>query len=254
MTALGTYRTIRVTLAGGVATVTLDRPGRMNAFDPVMVAEFARLWPAVREDDDVRVVVLRAAGDRAFCTGMDVKAAWDGTRNPWARQDPGRALSPKWGHQVYKPLVCAVHGMAAGGAFYWLNEADLVLASPDASFFDPHVSSGTAAAPGPIGLSRRIGLGAVLEMTLLGKDRRIDAERAHRLGLVNEVVTDGLWERADQVARTIAGHDPLAVQGSVRAIWEGIDQPRTTALDRSLAYSQLAAAHAAAPTPPKDSA
>ncbi|MER6151600.1 enoyl-CoA hydratase/isomerase family protein [Streptomyces hirsutus] len=254
MTALGSYETIDVAVEGGVATVTLDRPERMNAFDPVMVAEFARLWPAVRNEDDVRVVVLRAAGDRAFCTGMDVKASWDGTQNPWARQDPGRALSPKWGHQVWKPLVCAVQGMAAGGAFYWLNEADLILASDDASFFDPHVSFGMAAAPGPIGLSRRIGLSAVLEMTLLGKDRRIDAARALQLGLVTEVVADGLWERADRIAHAIAAHDPLAVQGSVRAVWEGLDQPRTTALDRSLGYSQLAAAHAVAPTHPKGTA
>ncbi|WKU03539.1 enoyl-CoA hydratase/isomerase family protein [Micromonospora sp. HUAS LYJ1] len=243
MSPVPTTTTVAVDLDGAVATLTLNRPERMNAFDPTMVAEFADIWAWVRTDPRVRVVVLRAAGDRAFCTGMDVRAQWSWPDDVWSHEDPGRTLSPKWGQRVWKPLICAVRGMAAGGAFYWLNEADLVLAAPEATFFDPHVTYGMTAAPGPIGLSRRIGVGAVLELTLLGNDRRLDAQRAYQLGLVNEVVDGGrLDARAAELARVLAERDPTAVQGAVRAVWESLDLPRTVALERSLSYSQISTA------------
>jgi enoyl-CoA hydratase/carnithine racemase len=222
-----------------VATITLNRPEAMNSFDQVMCDEFSHLWAAIRDDDDVRAVVLRAAGDRAFCTGVDVKKGLDTASNVWSRTDPGEQLSPKLNH-VWKPVVTAVHGMAAGGAFYWINESDIVICSEDATFFDPHVSYGMTAALEPIGLARRVPLGEALRIALLGLDERMSSDRALQIGLVSEVVaTDGLWARADELARIIAAKPPAAIQGTVRAIWESLDSTRTHALRTGLSYTQI---------------
>jgi enoyl-CoA hydratase/carnithine racemase len=130
--------------------------------------------------------------------------------------------------------------MAAGGAFYWINEADIVICSEDATFFDPHVTYGMVAALEPIGLARRIPLGEVLRMALLGVDERMSAGRALTIGLVTEVVPrDLLRARARQLAGLIAAKPPVAVQGTVRAIWESLDETRSQALERGLAYTLI---------------
>jgi enoyl-CoA hydratase/carnithine racemase len=222
-----------------VLTVTLNRPERMNAFNDQMCEEFSELWRVVRETDDIHAVVLRAAGDRAFCTGVDVKEGIVKQANVWSQEDPGRRLGPK-SSRVWKPVICAVQGMAAGGAFYWLNEADVLICSDDATFFDPHVSYGMVAALEPIGLSRRIPLGEALRIALTGLAERVTAETALRIGLVSEITTrEQLWPRASELAGLIAGNSPAAVQGTVRAVWESLDSGRTNAMDRGLGYTQL---------------
>jgi enoyl-CoA hydratase/carnithine racemase len=231
--------TVRYEVTEHVATVTLDRPEAMNSFNQAMLDDFSRIWQTVKDDDDVHVVVLRAAGDRAFCTGVDVKEGIHRHENVWSQTDPGEQLSPK-ANQVWKPLICAVHGMAAGGAFYWLNEADIVICSEDATFFDPHVSYGMTAALEPIGLARRIPLGEVLRIALMGLHERVSAQKAMQIGLVSEVVPRAqLWEHADRLAGIIAAQPPAAVQGTVRAIWESLDSTRTQALRTGLSYTQL---------------
>src|SRR4051812_20223500 len=133
------FETILYDVSDHIATVTLNRPDKLNSFNQMMCDEFTVVWNLVREDDDIHAVVLRAAGDRAFCTGVDVKEGINMTSNPWSQLDPGEQLSPKQ-NAVWKPVVCAVHGMAAGGAFYWINESDVIICSDDATFFDPHVT------------------------------------------------------------------------------------------------------------------
>ena len=107
-----TYRTISYELVDHVATVTLNRPERLNAFNQAMLEDFTALWSDVRLDDSVRVVVLRAAGDRAFCTGVDVHEGYDRPDNVWSDEDPSAALGPRV-NRVWKPVVTAVHGMVA---------------------------------------------------------------------------------------------------------------------------------------------
>jgi enoyl-CoA hydratase/carnithine racemase len=222
-----------------VATITLDRPDVLNAFDQRMCDEFARVWRLIRLDDTVHAVVLRAAGERAFSTGVDVSNPLAFAENVWSQDDPGASLGPK-ANSVWKPVVCAVQGMAAGGAFYWINEADIVICSEDATFFDPHVTYGLTAALEPIGLSYRVPLGEALRIALMGLDERVSAQRALAIGLVTEVVTTAdLWARAHAIASTIAAKPPAAVQGTVRAIWEALDVGRTAALQRGLAYTQI---------------
>jgi enoyl-CoA hydratase/carnithine racemase len=233
------FETIIYEVDDHIATITLDRPEAMNAFNQPMCDEFEHVWKIIRDDDDVRVVVLRAAGERAFCTGYDVKQELRWPENVWRQEDPGTQLSPKL-NLVWKPVIAAVHGMAAGGAFYWLNESDIIICSEDATFFDPHVTYGMTSALEPIGLLRRIPLGEVLRWALLGLDERLSPKRALEIGLVSEVVTrDELWSRAHQLAAIIAAKPPAAIQGTVRAIWESLDMTRSQALRVGLSYAQL---------------
>lgn len=222
-----------------VATITLNRPEQLNAFNRTMCEEMARAWRAVKLDESVHAVVLRAAGDRAFSAGLDIKAPYGQPENIWNHEDPGEALSPKW-QKMWKPVVCAVQGMCTAGAFYFINESDVVICADDATFFDSHVSAGLVCALEPIGLMRRIGLGETLRIALMGNDERVSADTALRIGLVSEVVSsDQLWIRAHEIAATIAAKPPSATQGTVKAIWESLDKPYRAAMEQGLIYTRL---------------
>lgn len=236
------YETLLVEIADGVATITLNRPERLNCFNRTMVIEFRRLWNELRSDDRVRVCVLRAAPGRAFCSGVDVKEGWRAEgeeQRPFDQDDPGEWLGPK-SNKVWKPLIVAVHGMAAGGAFYWLNEADIVLCSEDATFFDPHLKFGKISAVEPIGAMGRIPMQEITRMVLLADSERIGAQTALRISLVTEVTTlERLWARAAELAAMVAARHPVAVQGSIRAIWEAQSLPHAQAVSNALKYIQI---------------
>jgi len=222
-----------------VATVTLNRPESLNSFNRAMCREMRDAWHTIKDDEAIHAVVLRAAGDRAFSAGLDVKSSYEQPQIVWNHEDPGELLSPKW-QKMWKPVVCAVQGMCTAGALYFVNESDVVICSQEATFFDSHVSAGLVSALEPIGLMRRIGLGDTLRMALMGNDERVSAETALRIGLVTEVVTrDALWSRADEIAAAIAAKPPTATQGTVKAIWESLDKPYRAAMDHGLIYTRL---------------
>lgn len=239
-----TYETLIFEIENHVATITINRPAAMNSFTRKMMDEFETVWRLVAEQSDIHCAILRAAPGRAFSTGVDVKAAGEPGGEVmhddiWTATDPGEKLGPK-SNGCWKPVVCAVHGMAAGGAFYWLNEADIVICSEDATFFDPHVTYGMTAALEPIGAVYKMPLGDVLRMALLGNDERISAGTALRIGLVSEITaTDDLWNRAKELADIIASKPPAATAGTVKAIWESLDMPRSVALKTALKYCQI---------------
>jgi enoyl-CoA hydratase/carnithine racemase len=225
----------------GVATITLNRPDRLNAFNRTMGADFRTVWTEIREDKAVRAVVLRAAGDRAFNTGADVQeGGWARADiGPFDATDPGPSLGAKQ-NLLWKPVVCAVHGMCAGGAFYFLNEADVVICSEDATFFDPHVNFGMVCAVEPTGLLGRMNRGEIMRMILLGNYERILAHTALRIGLVTEITPrETLWERAHELAAIMASMPAPAIQGTVKAMWEAQDLPYSIAVKNALKYTQL---------------
>jgi enoyl-CoA hydratase/carnithine racemase len=178
-------------------------------------------------------------GEAAFCAGLDVKKPYGQPDDVWNHEDPGELLSPKW-QKVWKPVVCAVHGMCTAGGLYFVNEADVVICSGDATFFDSHVTYGMVSALEPIGLMRRVGLGETLRMALVGNDERVSAQTALRIGLVSEVVDRAdLWPRAHELAALIAAKPTSATQGTVRAIWESLDRPYRAAMEQGLIYTRL---------------
>jgi len=223
-----------------VATITLDRPEVLNAFDRQMCHEVRAAWRLVKDDPEVSAVVLRAEGERAFCAGLDTKVPYGQPEDVWNHEDPGELLSPKW-QKVWKPVVCAVQGICTGGAFYFLNEADIVICSADATFFDSHVTYGMVSAIEPVGLMRRVGLAETLRIALSGNDERVTAETALRISLVTEIVADrdALWARAHEIAAGIAAKPAAATQGTVRAIWESLDRPYRAAMQQGLIYTRV---------------
>ncbi len=225
--------TVEIDEAAKVAVVTLDRPEAYNAFSPTMQEELKATWRAFRSDDRVNAIVLTAAGDKSFCVGIDrneaefTNMAGDsrlfGTSNNFMYDDPGDDLGPK-SCDLWKPVICAVNGMACGGAFYMLAESDIIIAADHASFFDPHVTYGMAAVYEPMKMLQYMPLGEVLRMTLLGNHERMSAATAHRIGLVSEVCPAGeLMERARWVADAIASQPAVGVQASLRSIWAAND-------------------------------
>ena len=234
------YTTIRYEVGDDkVATITLDRPEVLNAFDRTMCEEIRHVWHEIKLDPAVNAVVLRAEGDRAFSAGLDTKTAYGQPDDIWNHEDPGELLSPKW-QKCWKPVICAVQGICTAGAFYFLNEADIVICSPEATFFDSHVTFGLVCALEPIGLMRKVGLAQTLRIALSGNDERVTAETALQIGLVTEIVPrDELWARAHEIAAGIARKPSSATQGTVRAIWESLDRPYRAAMEQGLIYTRL---------------
>lgn len=240
MVVLVSYGTILYeTSDDHVATITLNRPDVLNAFDRQMCEEVRDAWKRVKDDPEVHAAVLRAAGDRAFSAGLDTTKSYGQPDDVWNHEDPGELLSPKW-QQCWKPVVCAVQGICTAGALYFVNEADVIICSEDATFFDSHVTYGLVSALEPVGLMRKVGLAETLRIALMGNDERVTAETALRISLVTEVVPrEQLWARAHEIAAGIARKPKAATQGTVRAIWESLDRPYRAAMSQGLIYTRV---------------
>jgi len=231
----------------GVATVTMNRPEVYNAFNHQMQLDFQTLWRSLRKRDEVRVVILTGAGEKAFCTGIDREESiqhgylegrprdYEPTgyvSTPFQYNDPGVFINPKQ-NDLWKPVIAAVNGMACGGALYMLGEADIVMAAEHATFFDPHVTYGMVAGFESTHLLQKLPFGETMRLALLGAHERMSATRAHQMGLVSEVVPkEQLLERARWVADAIASAPVLAIQGTVRAVWLAHEHTRRAALQQ----------------------
>ena len=240
------FATLRCELKEHVAWVVLDRPEVHNAFDLRMMAELRSLWRELREDDEVRVVVLTGAGDRAFCTGVDRRALDEpglpiGPRGgPLHFDDPGDWISPKTAGDLWKPVIAAVNGMACGGAFYLLGQVEFIIAADHATFFDPHTSYGMASVFESMAMLQRMPLGEVMRMQLTGAHERLSARRAYEIGLVQEVVPAAdLHAAAERVAVAIAAQPTVAVQATVRAVWYAQELGYRQALEVGKSLVQL---------------
>jgi len=248
---MGDYETLLVRKDDGVAWVSLNRPAVRNAINQRMQDELAEVWTAFRYDDDVRCVVLTGEGE-AFCTGIDRGEAMSDENNqamaagkmpgyptPWMYDDPGRDVGPK-SRDLWKPVVAAVQGLVCGGAFYMLGEVEFIIASDDAVFFDPHVTYGMTAAFEPIQMLPKMPFQEIMRMSLLGAHERMSVERAHQVGLVSEVVPrDELLERAAWAARVIADSPALVIQGTMRALWTGLELSRRQAVDMANLFTRI---------------
>ena len=235
----------------GIARLSLNRPKVRNAINQRMQDELREVWRDVRYDDDVRCVVLTAEGE-SFCTGVDRGEAvsdsnlegmgegnYPGYPTPWMYDDPGRDVGPKM-RDCWKPVIAAVHGQACGGAFYILGEVEFIIASDDATFFDPHVSYGMTAAFEPAQLLRKMPFQELMRLSLLGIHERMSAQRAYEIGLVSQVVPrEELMESAEWAARVIASAPPLAVQGTMRALWTALELSRHQGIEVANLFTRI---------------
>ena len=217
---------------GPVLVVTIDRQERMNALSQQVHDDLLATWTSLRTDRSVRSIVVTGAGERAFCTGMDLKAfAERGGPRP-VKADVYEELRVTPLHcDVWLPTIVAVNGVCTGAGLHFVADADVVVASATASFLDTHASVGQVTAIEPITLLPRIGLGNVLRLAVLGRAGRIDAEEARRICLVDEVVDPAhLLDRAVTLAEQAATGSPAAIEASKRAIRAALDRPMAEAL------------------------
>lgn len=230
---------------GPLLIVTINREERLNSFSEDVHAALTRTWQEAKHDPSVRAIIITGAGTRALSTGMDVKdnAARGGHRQRDAQD--GSVTSIKMTplqNDVWVPVIVAVNGMCVGGGLHFLCDADVIVASTNASFFDTHPMVGQVGALELIGLIPRIGLGNVLRMVTLGKAGRLSAEDALRVSLVDEVVEpDQLMVRAKELAMSAAKASPRALELSKRTLWKSLELPMAAALQHG--YDVLRSHH-----------
>jgi len=205
----------------GITTITLDRPDVMNAISQQMRRELSAAVRAADADEQVRVIVLRGAGERAFCAGADVREFLPPQSLVAARQD---RAGPIWNDLISaarKPVVAAVHGYCLGGGLEIAMACDVRIAAEDAVFGLPEVRLGIIpGAGGTQRLPRLVGLGHALRLILSGQ--RIDAVEALRIGLVTDVVpAQELVSRALGYATQLSQGAPRALEYAKEAILRG---------------------------------
>jgi enoyl-CoA hydratase len=231
---------------GGVLTVTLNRPDRLNALDQAMQQDLAELWRRVREDGAVRCVVLTGAG-RAFCAGLDTGGMRAAAATAGAGQ-PRSLFCPA--EVVTVPVVVAINGLCVGAGLRFLADADVALAAESAWFADPHVGLGLLGTPVAIQLAAKASSYAVAALFLAGSERRLPARDAHAGGLLTEVVGDGeLLPRALALAGLIARQEPAAVRATTAALRTQVRQALAGQLEAEWAAARAALADATAADP-----
>ncbi|HUC04427.1 MAG TPA: enoyl-CoA hydratase/isomerase family protein [Acidimicrobiales bacterium] len=247
------FETLLYQESDGVGVVTLNRPEVHNAFNRTMQMEMRELWMHLRRHEEVRVVVITGAGEKAFCSGIDrtetieegflkegptwrrVARAAGFVASPFQYNDAGLDINPKQ-NGMWKPVVTAVNGMACAGGLYLLGESDVIIAAEHATFFDPHVTYGMVAGFEPTHLLQKLPFGDTLRVALVGSRERLSAARAYELGLVSEVVAPSeLMGRARDIALHIAEAPLDVLEGTLRAIWLAHDSGRRAALAHAAA-------------------
>lgn len=198
---------VRVRREGGILEVTLDRP-KANAIDLATSRAMGDVFADFRDDPSLLVAIVRTAGDKFFCAGWDLKAAAGGDA-----VDGDYGVGGFAGLQelpgLNKPVIAAVHGLAMGGGFELALSCDLIYASAPSQFGLPEINAGTLADAATIKLPKRMPHHVAMELLFTG--RWMDADEAHRWGLVNEVLPDEatLTARVWEVARLLESGPPL---------------------------------------------
>jgi enoyl-CoA hydratase/carnithine racemase len=218
-----------------LAIITINRPKRGNSLTPAMQRVFRKIWTEVRDDQDIRVAIVTASGERHFSTGFDVSEAESDDADTVFTDRP-LAESVFWSpyqNGVWKPVICAVNGLCVGGGLHFVVDADIVVASENAAFMDTHVNVGMVGALENVGLARRLPLGAAMRMTLCGKHYRMPARRAYDLGLVDELVATpaDVLPAAEAIAAQMLENSPRAMSLSKQAVWGSLERGYRDALE-----------------------
>jgi enoyl-CoA hydratase/carnithine racemase len=225
------FRTLAYEKQGPVATVTLNRPEVLNAYNIAMRDDMYEILEAIRDDPEVRAAILCGAGEHAFCAGADLTEFGTAPSQAIARQ-------VRWERDVWGlflsldiPIVAAVHGYVLGSGLEMALLCDIRIAAEDAVFGLPETRLGMLpAAGGSQMLPRLIGTGQALDLLLTG--RRINAIKAYDLGLVARVVPrNQLMEEAREVVAAILASDPEGVRRTKKAVQYGMDMALTEGLE-----------------------
>jgi E-phenylitaconyl-CoA hydratase len=234
---------VDIEVADGIATVTLNRPAKLNAIDPPMRAELQDAWHRVATDERILVAIVTGAGERAFCVGSDLRGTLQ-SDTTFAQEHLDRAGSNHLvdGLRCDTPVIAAVNGLAVGGGLEIALACDIRLAAANAEFGLTEVRVGSM--PGAGGSQRLIRcVGESLGMQMLLTGDRIDSATALRCGLVSEVLAGpDLLARARTIAERIARNAPLSVRAVKRVVRLGADAPLSVGLElERLAFGAIRA-------------
>lgn len=223
---------IDITVSQGIATIVLNRPEAMNSIDPEMRQQLDAVWERIRTDTSIQVAIITGAGEKAFCTGSDLKNTMP-PQESYAElflghDNPGNMLH-RFGSD--KPIICAVNGYAVGGGMELALACDICIASDNAKFGLTEVRIGSIPGSGGVQrLSRTVGKSTAMLMLLTGDV--VDANEALRIGVVSKVVPQAeLMATALAIAERINQGAPLAVKALKRLVTKGRDMPLDHALD-----------------------
>ena len=223
------YETLLLDIDRRVATISINRPDKRNALNAAVRREIVEALDALRSDDDVRVIIFTGVGDKAFIAGADI--------GEFAQRTPLEQRESMQGRRVFdeiaaypKPTIAMINGFALGGGCELAMACDIRVAARSAKFGQPEIKLGII--PGGGGtqrLPRLVGAGTALRLILTGD--LIDAEEAHRIGLVDVLTEDAeLHARASDLARTIAGHSPVALRLAKAAVSAAFEAPLSAGL------------------------
>lgn len=207
----------------GIATVTINRPDKLNALNDNLLNELADAFKAIQVNEDIRAVIVTGAGDKAFVAGADIKELRELDKRS------GRMTSQK-GQQIFqliedtrKPVIAAVNGYALGGGAELAMACHLRIAGDNAAFGLPEVGLGLI--PGYGGtqrLTRLVGRSRALEMILTGK--QVKAQEAHQMGLINEVTEEDPVQAARDLLGKILKNGPIAIRNAIKAVYHADNQ------------------------------
>jgi enoyl-CoA hydratase/carnithine racemase len=226
------YETILYEVEDRIATITFNRPERLNAVNMRMIDELNDAYARAEGDEDVWTLVVRAAG-RAFCSGADVEEVPADGKVPhegnylsrYLEWEAPQEATPPF-RTMAKPIVVAVNGICCGAGMDLVTTGDISIAAEDAAFFDPHVSIGLVSGREMVRVARALPVNVAMRMALLGRHDRLNAQRAYELGFVTEVVKpEQLHARARELAELVNRNAPLAVRGTRLAIRKGLGLP-----------------------------
>lgn len=225
-----TYSTLLYEVTDGIATITVNRPDKLNALNGEVIAELGQAIQAASRDVAVRGVVLTGAGPKAFVAGADIAELAEMAPNvARARSEEGQAVFDRY-EQSGKPVIAAVNGFALGGGLELAMACHIRIAAEGAKFGQPEVKLGLCPGyGGTVRLPRLVGKGRALGLLLAGG--MIDAAEAHRIGLVNQVVpAEALMDAAREQMSAILENGPLALQACLESVNLGMDLSQEEAL------------------------
>jgi enoyl-CoA hydratase len=217
------YTTLLFEMRDAVATVTVNRPEKLNALNAAVIAELGDAAGRITSDSAIRGAILTGAGPKAFVAGADIgEIAAQGPVDGKARALEGQRVFRNL-ERCGKPVIAAVNGFALGGGCELAMACHLRVASEQARFGQPEVKLGIGPGyGGTVRLPRLVGKGRALELLLTGQ--MIDAQEAYRIGLVNRVVpADRLLKECEEILHSILENGPLAVRACLEAVDTGLD-------------------------------
>lgn len=240
------YEHVQVKTAEGITTLTINRPQALNVLTAATMQELERALLTARDDPAVKVVILTAAGEKAFVAGADLREVHAGLKEGVA---PAREQFARRGQRLItlierlgKPVIAAVNGFALGGGCEIVQACHLALAAENAKFGQPEINIGfNPCWGGTQRLPRQIGRKDTMALILTGE--MIDAHEAHRIGLVNKVVPlNELITEAETLARLLCSKAPAVLRLCLEAVIHGVEMPLTDGLEHEANLFAMAVA------------